>query len=110
MPENLRVAFEAELTAARAAAEPGERWQALERAHILSQRWPWPHTRAHGRMLALALRQRDRAEAVGQVVRLAVAAPGSLSGRYPPGNTGRASAGLREPMPIPDDLAVLLEP
>jgi hypothetical protein len=58
-------------------------------------------------MLALALRQRDRREALGQVVRLIVATPGSLSGRYPVGNTGRVAAGLMTPMPIPDDLAAL---
>jgi hypothetical protein len=53
-------------------------------------------------MLRLAVGQRDRREAVGQVLRLVVAAPGSVSGRYPKGNTGRASVGLREPMPVPD--------
>ncbi|CAA0127230.1 Uncharacterised protein [Mycolicibacterium vanbaalenii] len=36
-----------------------------------------------------------------------VAAPGSLTGRYPVGNTGRVTAGLMTPMPIPDDLAAL---
>jgi hypothetical protein len=56
-------------------------------------------------MLVTADTQHDRREALGQAVRLAVAAPGSLSGRYPSGNTGRASVGLREPMPVPDDLA-----
>lgn len=109
MPGDVRAAFDAELASAQAAPDAGARWRALERAHILSQPWPWPHTVAHWRMLVLALRQRDRAEAVGQVVRLLVAAPGSLSGRYPTGNTGRASVGLLEPMPVPDDLAALLE-
>ncbi|MFE5097269.1 DUF3703 domain-containing protein [Streptomyces sp. NPDC056638] len=28
--------------------------------HILSQPWPWPHTRNHIAMLGLALRQHDR--------------------------------------------------
>jgi hypothetical protein len=108
MPAAVRQAFADELAAAGAAETSDERWRALERAHILSQPWPWPHTVAHWRMLVLALRQRGWAEALGQVVRLAVAAPGSASGRYPPGNTGRASVGLRQPMPIPADLAKLL--
>ena len=108
MPENVRAAFDTELAAAKAAPDASARWRALERAHILSQPWPWPHTAAHWRMLVLAVGQRDRAEAVGQVVRLLLAAPGSLSGRYPTGNTGRASVGLLEPMPVPDDLAAVL--
>lgn len=56
-------------------------------------------------MLSLALRQRDRREALGQVVRIIVAAPGSALGRYPEGNTGRTRAGLMTPMLIPEDLA-----
>ena len=82
----------------------------LETAHILSQPWALAHTRVHWRMLTLALRTHDRREAFGQVVRLVVAGPGSLSGRYPVGNTGRAGVGLTDPMPVPDDIATLLEP
>jgi Protein of unknown function (DUF3703) len=59
-------------------------------------------------MLNLALRQHDRREAFGQIVRIIVAAPGSLAGRYPEGNTGRVAAGLTTPMPIPADLAAAL--
>jgi hypothetical protein len=42
------------------------------------------------------------------VIRIAVAAPGSLTGRYPEGNTGRVDAGLMRPMIIPDDIASVL--
>jgi hypothetical protein len=51
------------------------------------------HTRNHAAMLALALRQHDRREALGRIVRIIVAAPGSLSGRYPEGNTGVPAQG-----------------
>ncbi|MBT2448150.1 DUF3703 domain-containing protein [Streptomyces sp. ISL-43] len=103
------MAFEAELRRARGAApDTAAMWTALERAHILSQAWAWPHTRAHWHMFRLAVRCRDRAETVGQVVRILVAGAGSLSGRVPYGNTGRTSAGLLTPMPIPEDLRVLL--
>ena len=111
MPDHLRTAVRREMDAAAEAGRAGDvpgRWRALERVHVLSQPWAWPHAMAHGRMLALAVRQRDRREAAGQVVRLLVAAPGSVSGRYPVGNTGRAGVGLREPMPVPEDLARLL--
>lgn len=109
MPSVLRAAYAHEMNAARTAADTTARWRHLERAHILSQPWPWPHTRNHVAMLALAVRQRDRREALGQVVRIIVAAPGSALGRYPEGNTGRARVGLTQPMPVPDDLAAVLE-
>ncbi|GAA3428105.1 DUF3703 domain-containing protein [Streptosporangium sandarakinum] len=109
MPERVRGAYRAEMRAARTATEPGARWRHLERAHIISQPWPWPHTRNHIAMFALAIAQRDRREAFGQVVRIIVAAPGSALGRYPEGNTGRATVSLTQPMPLPDDLAALLQ-
>ena len=97
--------YRREMAAAKTSSSAEQRWLHLERAHILSQPDPWLHTCNHAAMLTLAVRQHDRREALGQVVRLTVAAPGSLSGRYPPGNTGRVSAGLMTPMPIPADLA-----
>ncbi len=56
-----------------------------------------------------ALRRRDRKEIVGQVVRLVLAGPGSLNGKYPVGNTGGANVSAFAPMPIPDDLRAVLE-
>ncbi|MEO3780404.1 DUF3703 domain-containing protein [Micromonospora sp. B11E3] len=108
MPEPVRAAFDAELHAARTATDPATAWRAAERAHILSQPWPWRHTVAHAVMLRRALRERDAVEAVGQVVRLALAGPGSAVGRYPEGNTGRARVPLTQPMRVPDDLADVL--
>ncbi len=96
----------AELAAARQADEP---WNHLERAHIASQAWAWPHTRVHAVMLTTALRQRNRHETIGQLVRLAVASPGSLTGRYPTGNTGRSTMALTRTAPVPDELADLLD-
>ncbi|WP_240801690.1 DUF3703 domain-containing protein [Streptomyces sp. A1136] len=109
MPAAVRAAFETELRRARdAAPDTDTMWDALERAHILSQAWAWPHTRAHWHMFRLAVRCRDRAETVGQVVRILVAGAGSVTGRVPYGNTGRTAAGLLTPMPLPEDLRVLL--
>ncbi|MFE7802868.1 DUF3703 domain-containing protein [Nocardia sp. NPDC057440] len=109
MPPTVRAAFEAELESASTTTDLEEMWHALERAHILSQRWAWPHTRAHWHMLRLALRCHDRYEAIGQIVRLSVAGLGSSVGRVPIGNTGRAAVGITTPMPIPDDLGRILE-
>ena len=108
MPGVVRDAINAELSAARTASTPDAGWRHFERAHILSQPWAIAHVGVHARMLVQAVRQHDRHEAVGQVVRLIVAAPGSLSGRYPVGNTGRSSVGLMTPMPVPADLEAVL--
>jgi hypothetical protein len=59
-------------------------------------------------MLGAGLRRHDRREVVGQLLRLVVAAPGSLSGRYPVGNTGGADVSALRPMPIPEDLRSVL--
>ncbi|CAA0128433.1 Uncharacterised protein [Mycolicibacterium vanbaalenii] len=103
-----RQMYRREMTAAATAADSHARWRHLERAHIVSQPDPWLHTCNHAAMLKLALHQHDRREALGQVLRLIVAAPGSLTGRYPVGNIGRVDAGLMTPMAIPDDLAAAL--
>ena len=108
MPPHVRTAFEDELRKARASTDLDTMWRALERAHILSQSWAWPHTRAHWHMLVLAVRCRDRTEAFGQAIRLLVGGPGSLMGRAPLGNTGRTRVGIKAVMPIPEDLAAIL--
>jgi hypothetical protein len=94
--------------AARARGDIDEAWRLLERTHILSQPWAWAHVRSHLDMLGLAARVRDRREIVGQIVRTFVAGPGSATGRYPLGNTGRATVPATRPMAIPEDLAELI--
>jgi hypothetical protein len=108
MPDSVRAAYATELAEARSAGSSTERWTALERAHILSQPWVRPHLRAHVAMLGVAWRERDRREIAGQLLRLVVAGPGSATGRYPVGNTGRARVPATLVMPMPDDLAALL--
>ena len=66
------------------------------------------HVRTHLAMLGYGLRNRDRHEIVGQLLRLAVAAPGTWTGRYPVGNTGGANVSAMAPMPLPDDLRAVL--
>ena len=84
-------------------------WTLLEDAHVLSQPWAMLHVRVHGSMLVAAIAQRDVREVRGQLSRIAVAGPGSFSGRYPTGNTGRARVPATKPMPIRLDLAMMLE-
>ena len=107
----LQTAWGAELDAARTARSTGNiraEWTHLERAHILSQPMPGAHVRTHIAMLTAALRRRDRHELVGQLFRTIVAAPGSMTGKYPVGNTGGADVSAFASMPIPDDLRPLL--
>ena len=94
---------------ARAAGDSAGEWRHLERAHILSQPNIRLHVATHVAMLAAALRQRNRAEIVGQVARLLLAAPGSATGKYPRGNTGGANVSAFRPMAVPADLAEVLE-
>jgi hypothetical protein len=84
-------------------------WNHLERAHILSQPMAGPHVRTHLAMLGFAVRHHDAREILGQAFRVVVAGPGSLTKRHPVANTGGADVSAFLPMPIPDDLRVLLE-
>jgi hypothetical protein len=84
-------------------------WTLLEDAHVLSQPWAWLHVRVHGSMFVAAMMQRDVREVRGQLSRIAVAGPGSLSGRYPTGNTGRARVPATQPMSIAGELAEVLQ-
>lgn len=109
----LRQAWSDERDAAGDARRRGDtagEWRHLERAHILSQPMVVPHLRTHVAMLGAALRRHDRREVVGQLLRLVVAGPGSLTGRYPVGNTGGADVSALAPMPIPEDLRPYLIP
>jgi len=84
-------------------------WSLLEDAHVLSQPWARMHVRVHGSMFVAAIAQRDVREVRGQLSRIAAAGPGSMSGRYPTGNTGRARVPATQPMPIRSDLVEILE-
>ncbi len=108
----LAVAWQRERDAGCAARVEGQRkreWYHLERAHIASQPLAALHVCTHVAMFGYAVRHHEPRELLGQAVRLLVAGPGSLAGRYPLGNTGGANVGAFKPMPVPDDLAPLFE-
>jgi len=67
-----------------------------------------PHLASHWHMLRFAVTSGDWGEAAGQLFRLALVSLGSLSGRLPAGNTGRANVSAFKPMPIPGDLEALM--
>jgi hypothetical protein len=110
--ERLIQAWTDEREAARAARGQGDlvgEWAHLERAHILSQPLVVPHIRTHLAMVSCGARRHDRREVAGQLLRLVLAGPGSITGRYPMGNTGGADVSPFRPMPIPEDLRAVLE-
>ena len=90
--------------AARAANDSVMAWTALERAHIVSQPYLRPHLSNHWIMLQFAVAERNSGEIIGQIVRLALAPLGALTGRIPFGNTGRSNVSAFKTMPIPQDL------
>lgn len=93
----ISAALAAEYRLQEAAAQRGDvrlAWHHLGRAHILAQMNFGPHCVSHWRMFAFALRLRDWPEAAGQLLRLALAPLGNLTGRLPIGNTGRSTVSV----------------
>ena len=104
--------LQTEYRAARNAADAGkteEAWHHLARAHIVAQGMLAPHLYSHWRMLSLAAKTSDGREVLGQLLRLALAPLGNLTGRLPIGNTGRSDVGAFVSMDIPADLQAILE-
>lgn len=94
--------------AARRAGNIGSAWHHLERAHIAAQVRLGPHCGSHLRMLRLAWRLRDWREVRGQVVRLALAPLGNLTGSLPVGNSGRSNVSPFAPMEIEPEMRLVL--
>ncbi len=82
-------------------------WRSLEHIHILSQGFGLMHLFSHWWMLRYAWTLRDNREVVGQMMRLALAPIGNLTGRLPFGNTGRANVNAFQPMEILSDLGAM---
>ena len=108
----IRAYVEIELEAARAAERAGEPLAAfhhLERAHVLGQRSTVQHVRVHMAMFFWGLRHHKPREIAGQITRLIGAAAVTWVGLVPQGNTGGANVSAFKSMPIPDDLADLID-
>lgn len=102
-----RSLIDAEMVAYREACDENDRaaaWRALERVHIISQPFLLPHLANHLAMLGFAARERDPKEMFGQIIRLALAPLGAMTGRVPVGNTGRSNVSAFLPMDLPEDL------
>lgn len=111
MPESFKQAYVLELKKYREAKEHKQfdkAWMFLERAHVIGQYHPVPHTAMHWRMLVFAVSRLNVREVLGQILRLSVGWLGSLMNRIPVGNTGGANVPILASMPIPADLVGLL--
>lgn len=110
--EQIRPYVQVELTAAAEAERQGyyrRAFRRLERAHVLSQGAAIEHVRVHGHMLKFALRHGLLRESLGQIPRLLLAAPLTLVGLIPTGNTGGSNVSGLRPMPVPEDLQKLID-
>lgn len=111
MNPQVRAAYHAavsDYTVARRRSERDVAFAALERAHVLGQRYLIAHIAVHLRMLRIGLARRDARELFGQLLRLAATIPGYLSGWVPKGNTGGANVSAIKPMPLAADIEPLL--
>ncbi|MBF7729148.1 DUF3703 domain-containing protein [Pseudomonas sp. N040] len=110
MHNALQAAIEQAFAQARQAMRAGQAdaaWPWLERAHILSQRLPLRHARAHWLMLRCGWQTGDYREVAGQLPRILAAVLFSLIW-VPLGNTGRARVSAFAPMPLSAELQALL--
>jgi hypothetical protein len=111
MKPAIRTAYSAEMEqfrAARGADDLDRAFAHLERAHILGQRYFFPHLQTHLAMLEIGQRRRDGREVRGQIARIAAVFPGYAFGWIPKGNTGGANVSAMKPMAPPADLAAML--
>lgn len=110
MNHDLRAAIDQSFLDARhalGAKSPQHAYPWLERAHILTQRMPQLHAYSHWLMFLAGWEERDYREMFGQVVRIPAALLFSKIW-VPEGNTGRARVSAFLPMPVSDELKVLL--
>ena len=110
-PKPLQVPFDEEINAFNLAFNIGDlsvAWRHLERAHIIGQAYPLPHTRVHWLMLKFGFTIKSRKEILGQIPRLLVGGVKSFVGAIPVGNTGGANVPPLRPMKIPVDLQEIL--
>jgi uncharacterized protein DUF3703 len=81
----------------------------LERAHVLGQTSTVEHVRVHWHMFLWGIRQRNLRECLGQLLRIVGASIGTALGLVPQGNTGGTNVNSFKSMPIPHELAALIE-
>jgi hypothetical protein len=108
----IRPYVEREISAAyqaEAQGKPDIAFSHLERAHILGQTSTVEHVRVHWHMFLWSIRQKNARECLGQLLRIVGAAISTSAGLVPQGNTGGTNVNPFQSMPIPPELAALIE-
>ena len=108
----IRPYVESEILAAHQAearGKPEVAFSYLERAHILGQTSTVEHVRVHWHMFLWGVRRGNVRETLGQLLRIVGAAIGTAAGLVPQGNTGGTNVNSFKSMPIPPELAALIE-
>lgn len=111
MPVGLKKHFDVELNAYFQYKKSGnwsQAWIALERLHILGQRYPVEHSKVHWLMLQEGFRRKSGKEIFGQLLRLITGGFKSFINKVPIGNTGGANVPPLKQMEIPADLKQIL--
>ncbi|WP_422353880.1 DUF3703 domain-containing protein [Roseivirga pacifica] len=91
LPQKLKPYYQVELIAYQnsyAQKDLQSAWNHLERAHVIGQAYPWPHTYVHWKMLQFGISIKSWKEVLGQIPRLLVGGVKSFVGKIPVGNTG----------------------
>ena len=107
IPTTLKPYFNNELTQYQHQMMVGnvaDAWVHLERAHIIGQKYPLPHTLVHWKMLQFGFKIKSRKEIIGQIPRLVFGGVKSFVGTIPIGNPGGANVPPLKPFPITEDL------
>lgn len=81
-----------------------EAWNHLERAHIIGQKYPFPHSYVHWKMLQFGFKIKSGKEILGQIPRLIFGGVKSFVGKIPVGNPGGANVPPLKPFPIEEEL------
>ena len=107
IPKRLKPYYDAELEKHRIECLNGNlksAWNHLERAHIIGQRYPYPHTFVHWKMLQFGVKIKNGKEIIGQIPRLIFGGVKSFVGKIPGGNPGGANVPPLKPFPIEKEL------
>lgn len=107
--QNIRPFVDTELRLANEMEDHIVAFRHLERAHVLGQASTVQHVRVHWRMLLWGIQNRSWPDCFGQVIRIIGAATKTAFGLVPSGNTGGSNISAFQKLPVPDDLAKIIE-
>jgi hypothetical protein len=112
MPKSLRPYFNEEINAYYTSLQEHNlqlAWRHLEKAHVIGQAYPLPHSYVHWKMLQFGIRIKSIKEVIGQIPRFLVGGVKSFVGTIPVGNTGGANVPPLKPLPIEQEIIAIFK-